>query len=220
MSTDQPPPDQPPPGPPPGGPPPPGEPPYGPPPGEPPYGGPPFGGPGGPYEYGGRDPLAGMPPLADTGKRILARIVDFFIVIIPLYLISLPFGGALAVNRDSSDDLGRTFGQAYTGAQLVWSLIAVVAYVGYDTYFTRSNGQTLGKRLMNLRVAMLKDGSVPDMGTSLIRAAVLWLPALLCCPCLWWLIILVMILVDKPYRQGVHDKAGKTVVVSTASAVQ
>lgn len=39
---------------------------------------------------------------------------------------------------------------------------------------------------------------------------------LLCCPCLWWLINIVLMFTDKPYRQGLHDKAAKTVVVSTA----
>ncbi|MEU0129267.1 MULTISPECIES: RDD family protein [unclassified Streptomyces] len=195
-------------------------PPQGPPPSGSPYGsGPlpppppndPYGG-GGPY--GGADPLAGMPPLAEPGKRILARLIDFLIISIPLYLISLPFGGAVDVS-DDGDDFGSAIGNTYTGHQLVWSLIGLVVYVAYDTYFTHKDGRTLGKRLLKLRVAMLNDGSVPDTSSSLMRAVVLWLPALLCCPCLWWLINIVLMFTDKPYRQGLQDKAGKTVVVST-----
>lgn len=172
----------------------------------------PYGG-GGPY--GGADPLAGMPPLAEPGKRILARLIDFLIISIPLYLISLPFGGAVDVSSDDgNDDFGNAVGNAYTGHQLVWSLIGLVVYVAYDTYFTHKDGRTLGKRLLKMRVAMLNDGSVPDTSSSLMRAVVLWLPALLCCPCLWWLINIVLMFTDKPYRQGLQDKAGKTVVVS------
>jgi uncharacterized RDD family membrane protein YckC len=81
---------------------------------------------------------------------------------------------------------------------------------------TNGHGQTVGKRLMKIRVAMLNDGSVPDTSSSLMRAIVLWVPALVCCFCIWWLVIMVTILADKPYRQGLHDKAGKTVVVSAA----
>ncbi|MEV8230534.1 RDD family protein [Streptomyces sp. NPDC079167] len=174
----------------------------------------PYGG-GGPY--GGADPLAGMPPLAEPGKRILARLIDFLIISIPLYLISLPFGGAVDVSSDDgSDDFGNAIGNTYTGHQLVWSLIGLVVYVAYDTYFTHKDGRTLGKRLLKMRVAMLNDGSVPDTSSSLMRAVVLWLPALLCCPCLWWLINIVLMFTDKPYRQALQDKAGKTVVVSTA----
>ncbi|KPC81307.1 RDD family protein [Streptomyces sp. NRRL S-4] len=197
---------------PPQGPPPPGGSPYGsgpppPPPPQDPYGG------GGPY--GGADPLAGMPPLAEPGKRILARLIDFLIISIPLYLISLPFGGAVDVTSDDgNDDFGNAVGDAYSGHQLVWSLIGLVVYVAYDTYFTRKDGRTIGKRLLKMRVAMLNDGSVPDTSSSLMRAVVLWLPALLCCPCLWWLINIVLMFTDKPYRQGLQDKAGKTVVVS------
>ncbi|MFD3606548.1 RDD family protein [Streptomyces atroolivaceus] len=172
----------------------------------------PYGG-GGPY--GGADPLAGMPPLAEPGKRILARLIDFLIISIPLYLISLPFGGAVDVSSDDgNDDFGNAIGNTYSGHQLVWSLIGLVVYVAYDTYFTHKDGRTPGKRLLKMRVAMLNDGSVPDTSSSLMRAVVLWLPALLCCPCLWWLINIVLMFTDKPYRQGLQDKAGKTVVVT------
>ncbi|MCX4731825.1 RDD family protein [Streptomyces sp. NBC_01363] len=181
------------------------------PPPPPPYDPGPFGG-GGPY---GVDPLAGMPPLAEPGKRILARLIDFLIISIPLYLISLPWGGAVEVSDNNGNGVGDVFSQTYSGHQLLWSLIGLVVYVAYDTYFTHKDGRTLGKRLLKLRVAMLNDGRVPDTGASFLRAVVLWLPALLCCPCLWWLINIVLMFTDKPYRQGLHDKAAKTVVVQT-----
>ncbi|MEU9317550.1 RDD family protein [Streptomyces sp. NPDC048295] len=179
----------------------------------PPYDPGPYG--GGPY--GGADPLAGMPPLGEPGKRILARLIDFLIISIPLYLISLPWGGAVEVseNNGNGNGVGDVFSQTYSGHQLVWSLIGLVVYVAYDTYFTHKDGRTLGKRLLKLRVAMLNDGRVPDTGAAFLRAVVLWLPALLCCPCLWWLINIVLMFTDKPYRQGLQDKAAKTVVVQT-----
>ncbi|MCX0244096.1 MULTISPECIES: RDD family protein [Streptomyces] len=182
------------------------------PPPPPPYDPGPYGG-GGPY--GGADPLAGMPPLAEPGKRILARLIDFLIISIPLYLISLPWGGAVEVSdSNGNDDVSDVFAQTYSGHQLLWSLIGLVCYVAYDTYFTHKDGRTLGKRLLKMRVAMLNDGRVPDTGAAFLRAVVLWLPALLCCPCLWWLINIVLMFTDKPYRQGLQDKAAKTVVVT------
>ncbi|MFD6811820.1 RDD family protein, partial [Streptomyces anthocyanicus] len=193
------------------------EPPYGPPPGSPPPGSPydspyppppPYGGYGG--GYGGTDPLSGMPPLAETGRRILARLVDWAIIAVPLAIIGIPFD---IYDRATVD--GDDFQATWTGgAQLVFQLLTIVAYVTYDTVLTARNGQTVGKRLMKLRVAMLNDGSTPPMSQSLLRAVVLWLPALICCACLWPLLILILILVDKPYKQGLHDKAAKTVVVT------
>ncbi|WP_381798122.1 RDD family protein [Streptomyces niveus] len=183
-----------------------------PPPGDP-YGGsapPPPGDP-----YGGNDPLRGMPPLAPMGKRILARIVDFIIVAIPLVLISIPFN---VYHRwtNSSDNWDDAVNGVNGGGQWVFRIITIVAFVGYDAVMTQRGGQTLGKRLFKIRVAMLNDGRVPDSRSSLLRALVLWVPALVCCACFWPLLILILILLDRPYRQGLHDKAAKTVVVSAA----
>ncbi|WP_240140147.1 RDD family protein [Streptomyces sp. MUM 178J] len=210
---EQPPPEQPPPGStPPPGPPPPGSTPPPPPPGGggpmPPYGpGDAYG--GGPY--GGVDPLAGMPPLADFGRRLTARIVDWLIIAVPLFLLSLLFGGwDFTTDGDSWEEISE---ELNTGRQWLYSLVAVVAYVGYDTIMVKKDGQTLGKRWMKIRVALLNDGSVPDTNSSLLRAVVLWVPALICCFCLWWIIIAITILTDKPYKQGLHDKVAKTVVV-------
>ncbi|MFJ2024343.1 RDD family protein [Streptomyces sp. NPDC087897] len=188
--------------------------PYGsapPPPPPPPPPNDPYGSGGG---FGAPDPLAGMPPLAEPGKRILARLIDFLVISIPLYLISLPWGGAVDVNGDGDDGFGDAVASGYSGQQMVWSIIGLVVYVAYDTYFTHKDGRTLGKRLLKMRVAMLNDGRVPDTGAALMRAVVLWAPALLCCPCLWWLINIVLMFTDKPYRQGLQDKAAKTVVVT------
>ncbi|MFD5425897.1 RDD family protein [Streptomyces sp. NPDC127084] len=223
---------------PPGGPPPGGTPPGGPPPpggtpppgGGGPYGTPPpgspYGGAGGmppppPYDtgayggdpYGGRpDPLHGMPPLADSARRIVARLIDWLIVEIPLAFIAIPFGTYDTSRVDDFDDL---LSQYNSGGSWIYRIITILAFVLYDALMVKQSGQTLGKKLMKMRVAMLNDGSTPDFGSALVRSAVLWLPALLCCPCIWLLILLIMILVDKPYKQGLHDKAAKTVVVST-----
>lgn len=216
--------------PPPSGPPPEGPPPGGPPPGSPygPTGGSPYGSSGGsPYDnapppppyggygagYGGTDPLSGMPPLAESGKRIIARVIDWLIVAIPLAIIGIPFKIYSRATEDGND-FGDTVNSLNGGSQLVFQLITIVAYVAYDTVMVAKNGQTLGKKWMKLRVAMLNDGSTPPMSQSLLRAIVLWLPALVCCACLWPLLLLILILVDKPYKQGLHDKAAKTVVVS------
>ncbi|MFI0983553.1 RDD family protein [Streptomyces sp. NPDC021093] len=185
----------------------------------PPYGGGPYdgnhGSGGGGYGYGGDDPLAGMPPLAPLGKRFLARLVDLLIVAIPLAIIGIPFGTYERITK-TTDDFGDTITEVSSGKSLVFQLISIAVYLAYDTYMTKKNGATVGKRLLGLRVGMLNDGSVPQTNAALTRAAVLLLPALICCPCLWWIIILVMIAVDKPYKQGLHDKAAKTVVVTAA----
>ncbi|MFH8463965.1 RDD family protein [Streptomyces sp. NPDC017991] len=178
----------------------------------PPYGGgagSPYGG-GGGDPYGGgpytNDPLAGMPPLADSGRRVLARIIDMVLVVIVVWLLTWGFG----VNEYDVDadriQYGKSFGQ---------SLIALLLYVGYDTFLTTRSGQTLGKKWLHLRVANLDNGSTPSVQTSLVRALVLWVPFAFCCACIWTAVAGGWSFFDKPYKQGLHDKAAKTVVVST-----
>ncbi|MEV0206236.1 RDD family protein [Streptomyces sp. NPDC050788] len=186
--------------PPPGGPPPPG--------GQPP---PYAGGPHGASDpYGGSsypaDPLAGMPPLAPSGKRTLARIIDMILVGIVVWLLTWPMG-VHEYSVDGDDiEYGKSFAQ---------SVVAAVLYIAYDTFMTSTSGQTLGKKWLNMRVANLNNGSTPSVQTSLARAAVLWIPFAFCCACIWTAISGGWSYFDRPYKQGLHDKAAKTVVVST-----
>uniref|UniRef100_UPI0006E289C1 RDD family protein n=1 Tax=Streptomyces atriruber TaxID=545121 RepID=UPI0006E289C1 len=175
--------------------------PYGAPP--PPYSGDPYG--GGPGGYGGQDPLAGMPPLADGGKRVLARIIDMILVGIVVGLLSWLFGTSEYDIDPDKVNTGKSFGQ---------SLLAAVLYIAYDSFMISKTGQTLGKKWLGMRVANLNDGATPTLQTALARAAVLWLPFAFCCACVWTAICGGWSFFDKPYKQGLHDKAAKTVVVS------
>ncbi|WP_369169695.1 RDD family protein [Streptomyces sp. R28] len=171
-----------------------------------PYGGGPYG--GDPYGGGGypTDPLAGMPPLADSGKRTLARIIDMILVAVVVWLLTWGFG-VTEYNVDADEvEYGKSFLQ---------SLVAVLLFIGYDTFMTVRTGQTLGKKLLNMRVANLDNGATPSVQTALIRAAVLWIPFAFCCACIWTAICGGWSFFDRPYKQGLHDKAAKTVVVST-----
>jgi uncharacterized RDD family membrane protein YckC len=138
------------------------------------------------------DPLAGMPPLADFGKRLAARIIDVLIVAVPLFLIQLAFGtNRYTVETNRGEDVSEVITRSYSGSGLIMTLISIAAYLGYDSWFTKKNGQTVGMNAMGLRVAMLNDGTGPESGAALSRAAVLWLPTLICCFCLWPIALVV-----------------------------
>ncbi|MEV6172834.1 RDD family protein [Streptomyces sp. NPDC051954] len=178
-----------------------------------PYGGqpPPYqgGGPAGGDPYGGgsypSDPLAGMPPLADSGRRTLARIIDMILVGIVVWLLTWGFGVSEYNVGADEVEYGKSFAQ---------SAVAAVLYVAYDTFLISKTGQTLGKKWLKMRVANLDNGSTPSVQTALVRALVLWLPFAFCCACIWTAICGGWSFFDKPYKQGLHDKAAKTVVVS------
>ena len=177
---------------------------------QPPYGSqppPPYGG-GDPYGGGGypTDPLAGMPPLADSGKRTLARIIDMILVGVVVWLLTWGFGvSEYDVDADEVE----------YSKSVAQSVVAAVLYIAYDTFMTVRTGQTLGKKLLNMRVANLDNGATPSVQSALIRAAVLWIPFAFCCACIWTAISGGWSFFDRPYKQGLHDKAAKTVVVST-----
>ena len=186
----------------------------------PPYGGGGPGGPdgpsgpgGGPYDgdpYGGgaypADPLAGMPPLADSAMRTLARIIDMVLVGVVVWLLTWGFG-VNEYNVDSDRiEISKSFWQ---------SAVAAVLYIAYDTVLTARTGQTLGKKLLHMRVANLDNGATPSVQNALARAAVLWIPFAFCCACVWTAVCGGWSYFDRPYKQGLHDKAAKTVVVST-----
>ncbi|MEU3194230.1 RDD family protein [Streptomyces sp. NPDC006992] len=172
------------------------------------YGGGP-GGPGGggsPYDnpYGGpegaADPLAGMAPLASRGKRLVARIIDALLVAIPIGII------AGVVEGGYSTDTGIDY-----WPQLSYTLV----YFLYEGLMLTNSGQTVGKKLMRVRVAMLQNGAVPAGSPGWLRAAVYQIPPLVpCVGSLFWLVNVLFCTWDKPYQQCLHDKAARTVVVA------
>ena len=163
----------------------------------------------GPLPYGNptADPTGAvhppMPPLGGLGERLLARIIDWLLMLIPGFLL----GSAIV--------LGGSMGNRY----LVIVANAVAALLGFvyeGLMLSTRGGQTIGKKVMRIRVAVLADGSAPVGGPAWIRAAVFWLPgtlASLCLPSLFTLLDILWCTWDRPYRQCLHDKAAKTVVV-------
>ncbi|MDH6126662.1 RDD family protein [Kitasatospora sp. GP82] len=198
-------------------PPPPAAGPYGAPPPQPPQGGPydtpgsygaQYGAPppgyGSPYPPGpGAEPgtgaVPGMPPLGSWPNRIAAKLIDYIGIQIIAAAIVLLFSNLSEQN-------------GFVGA--TW--LGYAMYLVYEGLMLSRDGQTVGKKLMKVRVAMLSDGSSPTGAAAWIRSAVFVAPALLCCGLLWWPVDGLFGVFDKPYRQCIHDKAARTVVVSTA----
>ncbi|MGW3040102.1 RDD family protein [Kitasatospora sp. NPDC001159] len=163
--------------------------------GQKPYDQPPSGYGTGPGMYG--TPVPGMPPIGTWPKRILARLIDLILVEAIGVVIVGPFA-----------DLGTRNGST----SAFWLGCAI--YLIYEGLMLSRDGQTLGKKATKVRVAMLVDGNPPTQSAAWTRAAVFILPAVLCCAALWWLIDGMFGVFDRPFRQCIHDKAAKTVVVT------
>ena len=165
---------------------------------------------GSPYEspYGSAPPVeqtpgAAMPPLGGLGRRLVARIIDTLLVAVVGVPLSLIADAASSRNHNVI-----TF--------VVEVVLGLLGFVYEGLMLTRARGRTVGKMVMGIRVAMLADGAVPVGRPGWIRSGVYWLPGLLsalCIPAIFSLLNVLWCTWDRPYRQCLHDKAAKTVVV-------
>jgi uncharacterized RDD family membrane protein YckC len=144
-----------------------------------------------------------MPPLAHRWRRLVARIIDALIIGIPVGLVIGMAWGGYDVNN--------------TGRSATQDLLYALVYFVYEGLMLTTRGQTVGKMAMHIRVGMLQNGRIPEGAPGWTRAAVYSLPPIVpCCGSVFWVVNVVWLLWDKPYRQALHDKAAKTVVVSAA----
>lgn len=143
------------------------------------------------------------PPVADLGRRLLARVVDQVLVgavLIALLLLLLLGGGAFDSTTTSAEPysaLGVLLGV------VGWFGVAATVSVLYETLLVRRDGQTLGKKLLKIRV-VATDGSTPTGGAALGRCLVGNLGIIDVAFCLW----------DRPLRRCLHDHLASTVVVA------
>ncbi|MBO0871597.1 MAG: RDD family protein [Micromonosporaceae bacterium] len=174
------------------------------------------------YPYGYRPPVPVAPsgaPLAEFGDRLVAYLLDSLIVgvvlLIPYVIGAVTFFRRFFEQMDLADQTGTA--PSVSGIFVPYLIflgytlaLQLVAQFGYQVLYQSRTGQTVGKRVMKIRVECL-DGEPLSVATALRR----WLmqgPAAMVVPFLTWLDGLWQ-LWDKPYRQCLHDKVAKTVVV-------
>jgi uncharacterized RDD family membrane protein YckC len=159
-------------------------------PGSPPgYGSPPppgAGGPVAPAAYGG---VMGRYVLATWLSRVGAQLIDGLIIGVGALILFLPIGAALGVGAASDSDTG--VGAAIVGL-LFWVLcVAVIAILYAPVLMARTNGKTLGRMVMNIRVvrtsgepitfgfAMLREVGVKAIGVGVAGSVTFGLAGLL-----------------------------------------
>jgi len=129
-------------------------------------------------------------PKAGVGKRLLAFLVDAIILGTVFFAIFLIFGSNLTLEG--------TFALCYFSS-IFLSMI-------YFTYFYSTSGQTLGKKLLRIKVISSDEDNL-YFATGIIRYIGYYISALLV------LVGFLMIFFNKE-KQGLHDKLAATYVVS------
>lgn len=130
------------------------------------------------------------------GRRILAALLDLLLLGIPFVLVGILTGRA----HSSSNSVSVTLG---TGGTLVFLLITGLYYFGCES----TTGQTVGKRLLGIRVKS-KDGTPATTRGVAIRTLLRIIDAL---PLLY-LVGFVAMMATGTKRQRLGDLAGHTFV--------
>jgi uncharacterized RDD family membrane protein YckC len=133
------------------------------------YGSPPPPGAGGPVAqpaYGG---VTGRYVLASWLSRVGAQLIDGLIIGIGALILFLPIGAALGIAGASDSDTG--IGAAIVGL-LFWVLcVAIIAVLYAPILMARTNGKTLGRMAMNIRVVKT-NGEPITFGFAMLREVV------------------------------------------------
>ncbi|PJA27562.1 MAG: hypothetical protein CO189_06680 [candidate division Zixibacteria bacterium CG_4_9_14_3_um_filter_46_8] len=139
-------------------------------------------------------------PLASFFSRVFAFLIDFLVVLVLVILVGLP-AAFYAREQGQTQQIVIRFEPFHN----LWGLVALVAYFGFITFVAR--GQTVGKRLLAIRVVSLASDRLTlwqcieralGYGASALEAGFGFLQFFL-----------------HPNRQTVHDRIAETIVVSS-----
>jgi uncharacterized RDD family membrane protein YckC len=164
-------------------------------------------------------------PLANFGDRLLAYLLDTLILvaasvvlIVPLFVVVvfLLVPQTLATQPDGTlvEPGFATFFLPLLLAELVFVLLMLGVCYLYSVEYQGRSGQTVGKRVMNIRVVPLDPAARLDRRTLakrfLVQYVAGFLPLFSYLDGFWQLW-------DKPYQQCLHDKFAETVVVKVVA---
>jgi uncharacterized RDD family membrane protein YckC len=143
---------------------------------------------------------------ADLGSRIIAGIVDYIIVgIVAAILFFAIFTPWMMISRPRLGMMAG-FGWGWFGGMF---LIQFVLWLMYFSYFEGTSGQTIGKRIVHVKVTK-EDGLRCDLGSALVRNILRIIDHL---PFLYILGIILIAVTNKKQRLG--DMLARTIVVKT-----
>jgi uncharacterized RDD family membrane protein YckC len=164
--------------------------------------------------------------LAGLGTRLLARIVDIIAVLLLNVVVNGYFGYEFAREfapiwrAAMADPFGDQPQPTARMESLIWAMliVATLLWLLYEAPSTATRGQTLGKRIMHIKVVRLENTEPLGFGRAFRRWARLglWTPFWGCLGIglLFQLIDSASPLFDPRLRQALHDKTAATVVVA------
>jgi len=148
-------------------------------------------------------------PLADYGPRFVAKVVDNVIAYAPF----LPVLVAIAIYEFIAE-----IPEEPPVPLLILTLfcvLAVLAVAIYQWWRIATTGQTIGKKLLGIRIVKVDGSPVDFVSGVLLRSWVLgFVSGIMNQCCLGWVILVVDVaFIFGPERQCLHDRLASTKVV-------
>lgn len=143
--------------------------------------------------------------LASLGERFIAALIDTIILIVVVLVpIFIFYGGwAEIMAADSLDSYAFTLGS---------TIVAYLTYIVVHGYLLAKNGQTVGKRILDIKVVRT-DGS-PASFVRLVGVRALFENALLLIPVVdIWLSLIDVLFIFRRSRKCLHDTVADTIVI-------
>jgi uncharacterized RDD family membrane protein YckC len=173
--------------------------------------------------------------LATPGARLVARLIDIGVLAVLNLVVNGWFIWQYMVEmapaiegwerylRQQTTEVPSQGSSRAGYLRIVIVLITVALWLAYEVPAVANTGQTLGKRVLGIRVVRVEETGPIGFGRSLRRWNTLGLPTLLwpCCGIGFVLqfVDAVYVLADRPLMQALHDKSARTVVVRVNSGV-
>jgi uncharacterized RDD family membrane protein YckC len=174
---------------------------------------------GTPPGFPGQVAAPATPPYAGFGKRLAASLIDGVITMLAIAVVMVPLGIWLAVTFDTepagcelNSDSGCQVSDGFVVALIASVAIVILAsflwLIFYQLRPVAKRGQTLGRKLMSIRVLAEETMQAPGWGKTIIR----YLVASFLSGSIFYLGYLWVLWDDK--KQTWHDKLANTIVVS------
>ncbi len=147
-------------------------------------------------------------PRASFGQRLGAYVIDYLIFAVPLFLVATVLGVFSAATVEFNPETGEiaSSGGPGAGALLLFYLLAIGAPLLYFGYFEGGpTGQTIGKKVLGIRVIRKQDGQPLGWGLAIGRYFARALSSICLLGYLWML--------WDSEKQTWHDKLTNTVSV-------
>jgi uncharacterized RDD family membrane protein YckC len=158
---------------------------------------------------------------AERGARLLAATLDELILLaisLPMIIGAMPamvalVGGAVGGEADvESLDTMSVLRAMVGGPGTTITVLALIAWCIITAWLVATNGQSIGKRLVGIKVVRTDGSRASFARIFLLRNVVNGLPNLL--PYVGWLYQLIdPLLIYQESRQCLHDKIADTIVV-------